>query len=281
VKSIQTILICSALAATLGACGQIASTVNAAKKASGSSDSDNAIKLTDAAAQESTDAATATAAENDAAGDDAAPSTEPAPPEPGKPGAPELPAFIKAVQDARDYTRKLLGIDDSALKKFKAEVQAARALSSSPEEFKSNIAAAEDEFNSAMEAQKAKADAAREANKELLGQIYDGTVQVFLACGADVKLGEHEERGPRDIRAHDKGRKGPPRGHGGPGKQGPEQDGDEQGPRMMFGSGEFQGDFGSFQHHVQGGKMGLADAADATECTAATTALEALLTPQS
>src|SRR5262245_51324940 len=45
----------------------------------------------------------------------------------------ELPAFLQVVDAAREYTRELLGLSDEPLKEFKAAVEAAKALASSPE----------------------------------------------------------------------------------------------------------------------------------------------------
>lgn len=192
---------------------------------------------------------------------------------------------MEVVKLARDYTRKLLGIDDTALKTFKAKVETARALSSSPEEFKVNIAAAETEFKAAMDAQKTAADAARITHKDELQKIYDGTVQVFLARGTGVSLGrgdDHRHGAP----SLERGRRGPGgRGHDGGGRDDDASGETNRGPRMMFGDGEFTGDFAQMKQHLgkgEGSSMGLDDAAVSTECSAAASALEALVgTPES
>lgn len=276
-KRIPSLLICTALAAPLAACNSAALT-DATQKPTTAADASSVTaetKLTDDAAQESTDAATETAKANDAAGDASAAE-----------GQRDLPEFMKAVQAARDYTRQLLGIDDTALKNFKAKVAAVRALSNSPEEFKDNIAVAEDEFQTAMDAQKAAADKAREEHAVELKAVFDGTVAVFVACGTDVALGEHKKGDNRRAGKRGPGGKGGPgeRGHQEHGGKGPlPEDGGRggvaSGARMVFGSGEFQGDLKEMRQHFRKlGGMGLADDASASaECKAASDALLAVI----
>ena len=125
-----------------------------------------------------------------------------------------LPAYLQVVREAREYTRKLLGITNDPLKEYHAAVQAARAISSSPEEFQENIAPARTKFKEAMEAQKQQVASAKAQQAETLAKILSATQKVFMDCGDDFDrakqpgkhrhkggkhgIGEHEEEGDMD-----------------------------------------------------------------------------------
>jgi hypothetical protein len=290
------ILICTALAGTLAACGSMTSlTDKAEKSAAASSGNGDEARLTDAAAAEATDAATADAQTNDAAGDEVTADA-----------GTNLPTFMDAVKAARDYTRQLLGIDDSALKTYKAAIEATRALATSPEDFKDKIASAHKDFVAAMEAQRTQSEALRVTHADELKAIFEGTVQVFVACGTNVSIGEHQSAGPgqdapQGGQASGSDDRGPAmsglagmfgsdgrplrpevtnRSPGQPdvganladsGPANMSSGSDERGPRLVFGNGEFKGNLKEMCSHI--GEKSVSESAACQDAVAALTAL--------
>jgi hypothetical protein len=174
-----------ALSALVG-CGDMNQLKNAFGKGSQEKGAhSDSLDLTDEAAQAEMDEATASA--NDA---EVLPSLALTAEE-----AAALPAYLQVVREAREYTRKLLGITNDPLKEYHAAVQAARAISSSPEEFQENIAPARAKFKEAMEAQKQQVASAKVQHAETLAKILSATQKVFMDCGDDF---EHA----RDPRKH-------------------------------------------------------------------------------
>lgn len=206
-----------ALTALIG-CGDMSQLKDTLGKGSSGTDAQkNGLDLTDEAAQSELDEATASA--NDA---EIVPSLGLTAEE-----FAALPAYLQVVKEARDYTRKLLGLTNDPLKEYHAAIQAARAISTSPEDFKENIAAAREKFKAAMDAQKEQVAAAKAQNAETLAKILSATQKVFLDCGDDFDRfkdpgkhrhkgrkhgdGEHEDDEGDD---HHRGQHGRGRGHG-------------------------------------------------------------------
>lgn len=289
-KTTLRVLLSAALFTYLSGCGAVEQFKAAAGDAQNESDAADAqaAALTEEAATEAADEAETAASVEDANTDVEGPAG--------------MPAFLEAVEAARDYTRQLLGIDDGAIKEFRAALQAAKALSSTPDDFEANIASAKLKFEAALEAQRALADAARLANAASLQAIFDGTTQVFLSCGMNEELGGDVPPPPRREKGehkggkkHKKGGKGDGQGAGqgagqGPGQhfkggpddlegmelQGDESDAGEEGdeaPRMMIGKGHMKGGMKKLRQH--GGQKQSFD--DSAECQAATSALLALI----
>jgi len=175
---------------------------------SGKDSQTDALNLTDEAAQSEQDEATASANDVEIVPPFALTAEETA----------ALPTYLQIVKEARDYTRKLLGLSADPVKEFHAAIQAARAISTSPEDFKENIASAREKFKAAMEAQKEQAAAAKAQHADELAKILSATQKVFLDCGDDFDRvrdpGKHrhkgEKHGKRD--GHQRGKHG--RGHG-------------------------------------------------------------------
>ena len=284
-------------------CGSVSQSGNTQKTATSANSATSANLADDAAAAEAT--ADTTAAASDAGSDSSTTASE----EDG------IPNFLKAIEAARAYTKSLLGISDAPLKEFKAAVEAARALATDRDDFKSKIEPAEATFKAALEAQKTAAEAARVTNKTVLDAIFVATEAVFLQCSADVGLMQHQGRERNDRRQPPRPRdgRGPEMGSDDSGSgsddgsgsaaladSGSDVSSDSDGPRIVFGGGEFRGSMSDLEQKAkaghksrQGGRheqegqgpgpdgdgsgSGSSDASDSAECTAAVSALNALI----
>jgi len=185
-----------------------------------------------------------------------------------------LPAYLQVVKEARDYTRKILGLTKDPLREYHAAVQAARAISSSPEEFKENIATARAQFKEAMDAQKEQIAAAKAQNADILGKILSATQKVFLDCGDDFDRmrnpGKHRHKGGKH--GHGEGDDDGDDDHDGPGHHG------------NRGQGHGQGMFGRMfqlaeESTATSTSTATSSAADSQACKDATAALKVLITP--
>lgn len=196
------------LSALMG-CGDMNQLKEVLGKGDGSKDSQtDALNLTDEAAQSEMDEATASANDVEIVPPFALTAEE----------AATLPTYLQIVREARDYTRKLLGLTKDPIKEFHAAIEAARAISTSPEDFKENIASAREKFKAAMEAQKEQVAAAKAQHAEELAKILSATQKVFLDCGDDFERvkdpGKHRHKGEKHGKGdgHQRGKHG--RGHG-------------------------------------------------------------------
>jgi hypothetical protein len=257
-----------ALSVLIG-CGDMSQLKTALGKGSSDKGAPNdSLDLTDEAAQAELDEATASA--NDA---EVVPSLGLTAEE-----FAALPTYLQVVKEARDYTRKLLGITKDPLREYHAAVQAARAISTSPEEFKENIATARAQFKEAMDAQKEQIASAKAQNADILGKILSATQKVFLDCGDDFDRmkdpGKHRHnggkhgRGERDDDGDDD--------HGGPGHHGKRGKGHGQG---MLGKMFKLADESTATSTGTSTSTTTAAAADSQACKDATAALKGLITP--
>jgi len=191
-----------------------------------------------------------------------------------------LPAYLQVVKEARDYTRKLLGLTKDPLREYHAAVQAARAISSSPEEFKENIATARAQFQQAMNAQKDQIAAAKAQNADILGKILSATQKVFLDCGDDFDRmrnpGKHRHKGGKH--GHGEGDDDGDDDHGGPGhhgKRGQGHDNDMLGRMFKLADDSTATSTGTSTST----STATSSAADSQACKDATAALKVLITP--
>jgi hypothetical protein len=255
-----------ALSALVG-CGDMNQLKNAFGKGSQEKGAQNdGLDLTDEAAQTEIDEATASSNDAEVLPSFALTAEE----------AAALPAYLQVVREAREYTRKLLGITNDPLKEYHAAVQAARAISSSPEEFKENIAPARAKFKEAMDAQKQQVASAKAQHSETLAKILSATQKVFMDCGDDFdrakdpgkhrhKGGKHGKGGHKEVGDMDDDH----RGRGDHGKRG-KGHGKDMVRRMLKLADE--------STSTSTGTS-TASSADSQACKDATAALKALVTP--
>ena len=239
----------------LAACGDMSQLKDLTNSKKGGGNDQSAMNLTDQAASAEANQATATSNLAEIV--------------PSPPSSANLPAFMQVVKEARDYTRKLLGLTSDPLREYQAAIEAARALATSPEDFESKIAPARETFQKAIEAQKQVAENAKAQHADALNKIFASTQQVFLACGED--FGRMMD--PRG-QPHEKGKHG--RGghvHGGDKGKG---HGKGKGPGHMFLADQPTStgtDTASASSPVTSTK------ADSAACKDATSSLKALITP--
>lgn len=247
---------------TLIGCGDLTQVKNALEKRQTGSDNDNSsMNLTDAAAQTEIENATATANQAEVVPSFLLDGT--------------LPAYLQVVKDARDYTRKLLGLTSDPIKEYHAAIKAARALSTSPEDFEANVAPARAKFEQDMAAQKQQVGAAKAQHADELAKILSATQKVFIECGDDF-----------DQMMDPRGRHHGGKGHG---KDGHRGDGDHG---RGHGKGPGKGRIPGFMHLADdptstatGTSTSTSPSpvtttqADSAACKDASAALKTLITP--